>query len=108
MAQRIHCLLKQIELSKKNVHVGVIILGPTETEKEKKILNAEGVGQSFENDHKLISLDEAAKKIVECVEKRKNVMVITYLSKMIYYLNRISPVLVSFILKIFNRPERFK
>lgn len=96
------------ELKSKQVHVGTIILGPTETEEGKRIIDANGFKHPVTRNHKLISLDGAANAIVHCVKNRKNKLTITILSKTISVLHRFFPGLLSLLLAQFNSENRFK
>ncbi|MBT4376864.1 SDR family NAD(P)-dependent oxidoreductase [archaeon] len=97
-----------VELADKKVHVGVLMFGPVEVEKTKTVSGAKGTNKYLREMKALISLPHAAKKVIKCVRKRKSVMVVTWLSNLMFIVNRISPRFVTFLLKKFRCPEDFK
>lgn len=99
--------LLEIELSKKGVHVGLMVFGPVETIKDKTYISAKGTREFLKKPSGMISINCAAKKIIKLIRKRRAVMYVTRLSKTMFILNRISPALVRFLMKRFKCPEDF-
>jgi len=100
----------RIELDANGVHTGVIYLGFTENDPEKRILSCDGslVAPNRPAHH---SQQKAAQIILKAVEKRKKKVVMTPIGKLSWIAHRISPVLVEKIIlkaqssrwKIYNR-----
>jgi len=99
--------LLDIELSKKGVHVGTLLFGPVEVERGKTVIDSRGHRHALSKPSKMISLNRAAKKIIKSIKRRKPLMVITPLAKTMFFMNRIFPGLLRFLLKKFKCPEDF-
>lgn len=97
-----------IELGRQGVHVGTMVFGPVEAESRKKYISAKGTRNFLKEPRSFISMSSAAKKIIKCIRKRKSIMYVTWLSKMMFYMNRISPRFVRFLLKHFRCPEDYQ
>ena len=87
------CDSLRIELSPQGVHVGVVYLGFTEHDPEKRILAADGTPLPPDRPAHH-SQDYAAGLILKLIEKRKRNIVMTPAGHIGAYLHRISPSLV--------------
>ena len=87
------CESLRLELTPRGVHVGVVYLGFTEHDPEKRILAADGslVAPDRPAHH---SQAHAAELILKMLEKRKGRLIMTPIGNIAWYIYRISPGLV--------------
>jgi short-subunit dehydrogenase len=87
------CASLRLELSSYGVHTGVIYLGYTENDPEKRILSSSGslIPPNRPAHH---SQKQAAQIILKAVKKRKKKVVMTPIGKLSWFVNRISPALI--------------
>lgn len=91
----------KLELNDKGVHVGLIYVGFTENDKEKKTLNASGELQPINNNSgfKLQTPDQVAQAIFYNIDKRRYISVLSSLGKLNMLMNRFFPKLTEVIIK---------
>ena len=89
------------ELHQADVHVGIVYLGFTENDPQKKMLNKEGVliPLTVRNDMKRQSVETVCTNILKVLENRSFKKVFSPLGKIHSLTNRISPGLVQWILR---------
>ncbi|MBW1811166.1 MAG: SDR family oxidoreductase [Deltaproteobacteria bacterium] len=87
------CESLRLELIPKGVHVGVVYLGFTEHDPEKRILSASGelILPDRPAHH---SQDKAGKLVVDLITKRKRQVVMTPIGSLGWFAHRLSPLLV--------------
>jgi len=90
----------RIEETNSNIHVGLIYVGITEIEKDKKTISADGslVSLQDRSGFDVQSLDQVANSIIRNIEKRKFRMVLTRMGKLNALLQPIVPDMVERIL----------
>lgn len=101
----------QKELKHRGIHVGVVYLGFVANENSKRTLNAAGELEPVpeRKQMKVDSRENAAQLILNCVYKKKCVVVHTIPGKLNYLLSRYFPGLVRWILqKVYRRNFLYK
>ena len=99
------CESLRIELALDGVHIGIVYLGFTEHDPEKRILLADGsLAPPDRPAHH--TQDYSARLILKMIEKRKPALVMTPIGKLGYYMNRFFPGLVERLI-IFARRGNF-
>lgn len=90
----------RIEEANSNIHVGLIYVGITEIEKDKKTIGADGslIGLQDRSGFNVQSLGQVANSIIKNIEKRKFRMTLTKLGRLNAFLQSIAPNLVERIL----------
>lgn len=88
----------EAELAGSDVHVGLIYLGFTENDPDKKILSADGDEITVKRRHQM-SQQQAASCILRLVRKRRRQMVLTASGRLLYLFDRVAPSLVRVILR---------
>lgn len=96
------------ELYSTNVHLGIVYVGFTENDLDKKTYSHSGQKVSVPKRNKLLQQTQShvAAAILRCVEKRKNSLVLSSVGKITYFLSRFAP----FVIRIAGRKasERIK
>ncbi|MBK8504400.1 MAG: SDR family NAD(P)-dependent oxidoreductase [Saprospiraceae bacterium] len=106
MAQFALAQALQIELKDDGIHVGVVFVGFTENDPDKKILDVDGSWiylPKRENIH-LAKPQSVAKSVCELIEKRQFQITLTPLGHLTEFLNRYFPDLTSWIINL-NRKK---
>lgn len=96
----------QKELKPRGIHVGVVYLGFVANENSKRTLNAAGELEAVpaRKQLKADSRENAAQIILNCIFRRKRIVVHTVPGKLNYILSRYSPALVRWIFqKVYQR-----
>lgn len=94
----------QIEFSKKELHTGIIYVGFTENEPDKKILYPDGkYRQILSRSQKTAKREEVALSIARAIYKKKKVLTLTAVGKLQAVCLRLCPFVVYMILKKANR-----
>lgn len=90
----------KVELSGTGVHVGIVHVGFTQNESDKKTMNADGQLIPIEerSTKKAQTTEEVAKAIFKNIKKRKFKTIISFLGKMNAFTNKIIPRLADKIL----------
>jgi len=93
------CEAVRPELSQSGVHAGLVYLGYTEQDPEKRIFGANGTMVIPDwagpgSNTKGQSLSKASQTIIRMIKKRKRQLVTTALGKLCYWAYRISPIVV--------------
>jgi short-subunit dehydrogenase len=90
----------RIEEVKSNIHVGLIFVGYTEIEHDKKTIDADGALVTIRNrsGYKAQSTEQVAQAILKNIKKRKFRTTLTGLGRLNSILQRISPWLVEKVL----------
>jgi len=87
------CESLRIELAQDEVHIGIVYLGFTEHDPEKRILLADGsLAPPDRPAHH--TQDYSARLILKLIEKRKRELVMTPIGKLGFYVNRFFPGLI--------------
>ena len=91
----------KIELNKYAIHIGILYLGFTENDVDKKMFDKDGILIPQKSDHnfKPASREKVILKILRSIEKRKFKTVLTPLGKTMYLINRFFPFLLELIFK---------
>lgn len=95
-----------VELGKKGIHVGRLVFGPVENQKEKEIERVRG-SKDYTSFKILVSLKKASMSVVKCVAKRRRLMRVGFVSKTFFILNYLFPGIVRIFLKKFNCPDDY-
>ena len=101
----------RIETYSSQIHIGIAYLGFTQNDLEKQQIGPDGsLLPCPKRDQALVSpVDKVAKGIIQMIEKRQHKRVFSKLGKILFFLNRISPELVSRLLRFqFDRLNRHK
>ncbi len=90
----------RIEETNSNIHVGLVYVGITEIEKDKKTIGADGslIGLQDRSGFNVQPLDQVANSIIKNIDKRKFRTVLTRIGKLNAFLQPIVPDLVERIL----------
>jgi len=90
----------RIEEVKSNIHVGLIMVGITEIEKNKKTIGADGslITLKDRSNFKVLSLDEVAYSIINNIKKRKFRTTLSLMGRINAFMQSILPDLVERIL----------
>jgi short-subunit dehydrogenase len=88
----------EAELAGSGVHVGLIYLGFTENDPDKKILSADGAQITVRRRYQM-SQERAAACILRLVARRRRQMVLTATGRLLYLFDRVAPVLVRAVLR---------
>ena len=89
----------RMELRSAGVHVGILYVGFTENDPEKRILAADGTLIPINRPSSQLTQADVAKKIIRQVIKRRNAIVMTFVGKTLWFLQRLAPGMVTFILR---------
>lgn len=84
---------------KNNIHIGIVAPGYTASNIRNTALNATGQSQheSPLNENKLMPAEQVAKYILNCVIKRKNMVVLTTQGKLAFWLSKFFPRLADWL-----------
>ncbi len=98
------------ELSKTNVHIGLLNVGFTENDEQKTIYDQDGKVIPMPNRGvgKKDSPQNVAKRAIRLIERRKATMTLTTLGKLNSFMSRLAPWLVHLILKNAYHKNRSK
>ena len=90
----------RIELSGSGVHIGVMYLGFLQNGPRKRVISSNGmlVPASGTPEKHTMSMEKASIKVIKAIRKRKSMIVFTFLGKLLYLANRLSPLLVRNVL----------
>ena len=91
----------RMELHPAGVHVGILYVGFTENDPEKRILAADGTLIPIDRPSQLTQ-EDVAKKIMRQVIKRRKAIVMTPVGKSLWILQRFAPWMVTFILRMIS------
>jgi len=91
----------RLETFYSRVHVGIAYLGFTQNSPEKQHIGPDGrLTPCPQRDQSLVSpVDKVARGIIRMIENRQHKRVFSNLGKLLYYLNRMSPRLTSWVLR---------
>ena len=91
----------RLETFASGVHIGIAQLGFTQNDPDKQHIGPDGsLVPCPKRDQSMVSpVSEVAKGVIQMIEKRQHKRVFSGLGKLLYYLNRLSPELVSGILR---------
>lgn len=83
----------QLELYPTGIHFGVVHIGFTENDTNKRVLNAEGkpVPIAYRNPRWQMSQNEVARAIVRHIEQRRPKTILSPVGKLNYFMNRYVP-----------------
>ncbi len=86
----------KVELAGTGVHIGIVYVGFTEIEDEKKVLDASGqlITLKSRSDRGAQSLEVVSSSVVNLIEKRKFIKVLTLIGKLNYLTNKLIPRLI--------------
>lgn len=90
----------QIELMDTGIYIGHAYVGFTENDPDKTFLTQTGTLEALpsRNNIKQMPVDKLVGRLIKMVEKRKTKVVFTFIGKLNYIVNRISPKLVHLVL----------
>ncbi len=97
----------RVELHDSKVHIGTVIFGPVTVERNKPIMDKMNVQKFLRKTKGFISVETAAGKIVSCIKRRQNVVLVTWLTKLLFCLDRFSPAFTTYLLRTFRCPEDY-
>jgi short-subunit dehydrogenase len=91
----------RLETHSSGVHIGIAYLGFTQNDPDKQHIGSDGnLVPCPKRDSSMVSpQDKVAKGVIEMIENRRHKRVFSSLGKLLYYLNRISSELVSWIFR---------
>ena len=97
----------RIELSPYRVHIGLIHVGIVRNHPGKKVMGYDGSYITVSRKGQL-SEDDVARAVLRMVRRRRSLMTLTFMGKLIYFLEKISPSLVQFCLKLARDSVKYK
>ena len=91
----------RLELINTGMHVGIVYVGITQNESEKRVLNGEGtlIPLVSRKAREVQTREQVAKSVIKAIRKRKFKLVLTRLGKFEAIANRIAPGFVEQILR---------
>ncbi|HAD15127.1 MAG TPA: short chain dehydrogenase [Saprospirales bacterium] len=91
----------RLETHSSGVHIGIAYLGFTQNDPDKQHIGPDGnLSPCPQRDSSMVSpVDKVAEGVIRMIETRQHKRVFSGLGKLLFYLNRISPQLVSRILR---------
>ncbi|MCK4993208.1 MAG: hypothetical protein KAS29_22070, partial [Bacteroidales bacterium] len=92
----------RIELSGSGVHTGVMYIGFLKNGPLKKVVSCNGllVPANRKPEKFTMSMEEAGNTVIRAIRKRKSVTVFTFMGKLMYLANSLSPWFVRHLLAI--------
>lgn len=95
----------RLELYDSGVHVGVLYVGITQNEAEKKVMNADGelVSPEWKRARNGQTREQVALAVLKMIKKRKFKLVLTGLGRLQAIVNRVSPAFAERILRFANK-----
>ena len=96
----------KLELCETGVHVGIAMVGLTDYDKDKQVISADGsmIPIRRKSDQ---TREQVAQKILDMAKKRKYLVILTFLGKLNYLLQRISPHTVSWIIRKSSKSNKY-
>ena len=90
----------RIELADKGIHVGVVYAGFLKNRADKRVMGPEGKLQPTgkRDSIRLQSMEDAGRKILRLIDKRKKMQVLSRIGKLLYWTERLFPWLVRWFL----------
>lgn len=96
----------RLELYGTGVHIGIIMVGLTEIDQDKKVIACDGSIIPLHR-HWHQTKEEVASKIMMVIRKRKSSVILTPLGKLDALLQKISPSAVEWIIRKSHRSDKF-
>ena len=86
------------EMRKTNVHIGIIMVGFTDYDDQKRILTSDGtkIPISRKSDQ---TREQVACRVLNAIRKRKFLVVLTFLGKIAYLIEKLAPALNDFVVQ---------
>jgi len=97
----------RIELAQHKVHIGLLRAGLVRTYPGKRVLGHDGsLIPVSRKGHQ--SMEDVAHAVIRMVTKRRSVITLTTIGKLIYFMEKVSPSLVHFVLKLSQNSKLYK
>lgn len=94
----------KLELHGTGVHIGILMVGLTDYDKDKKVIAADGslipIQRSWHH-----TRQQVANKVLKMITKRKFMLILTPLGKIESIMQRISPSFVEWIIRKYNKED---
>lgn len=96
----------KLELNRTGVHIGILLVGLTDYDLDKKVISDDGSLISI-NRKSHQTKEQVSKKIMFLIKKRKSYLILTKLGKMNAFFQKISPSFVEWIILHSNQTDGF-
>jgi meso-butanediol dehydrogenase/(S,S)-butanediol dehydrogenase/diacetyl reductase len=97
----------RIELAQHKVHIGLLRAGLVRTYPGKMVLGHDGsLIPVSRKGHQ--SMEDVARAVIRMVKKRRSLMTLTLMGKLLYFLEKVSPTMVYYCLRLSQKSKLYK